>query len=196
MIAEAQQTLTGLGGVNHGQLAIKAKDGPRTSALNKAVLACQSVGIKVLSLRPEWIELRVPCAKSAIDPLHQLLTHLDADLTLEKAEAISYAFREMFRNALEYGGQFNPRKQIEVRFIRTKRAVICRIKDPGNGFDPRQLSHAAINNPNSDPIRHASVREKNGLRAGGFGILLTTQLVDELVYNETHNEVLFIKYLF
>jgi len=34
-----------------------------------------------------------------------------------------------------------------------------------------------------------------GLRPGGFGILLTRQLVDELIYNETGNEVLLIKYV-
>ncbi len=33
------------------------------------------------------------------------------------------------------------------------------------------------------------------VRAGGFGILLTSQLVDELVYNERDNELLFVKYL-
>jgi hypothetical protein len=33
------------------------------------------------------------------------------------------------------------------------------------------------------------------LRAGGFGILLASQLVDDLVYNERHNEVQFVKYL-
>ena len=30
---------------------------------------------------------------------------------------------------------------------------------------------------------------------GGFGILLTTELVDELVYNERHNELMFVKCL-
>jgi anti-sigma regulatory factor (Ser/Thr protein kinase) len=33
------------------------------------------------------------------------------------------------------------------------------------------------------------------MRAGGFGLLLTTNLVDELRYNEQHNEVLLVKYL-
>jgi len=33
------------------------------------------------------------------------------------------------------------------------------------------------------------------LRAGGFGILMADQLVDELVYNERRNEVMFVKYL-
>ena len=44
-------------------------------------------------------------------------------------------------------------------------------------------------------IRSAAVREEKGLRGGGFGILLVSQLVDELVYNERHNEVQFVKYL-
>jgi anti-sigma regulatory factor (Ser/Thr protein kinase) len=39
------------------------------------------------------------------------------------------------------------------------------------------------------------VREEAGLRAGAFGMLLTSQLVDELVYNERHNELMFVKYL-
>ena len=101
----------------------------------------------------------------------------------------------MLSNAVEYGGGLDSRKQVEVRYVRLRRAVICRIKDPGNGFDPTELDHAAINNPNHDPLHHESVREAKGLRAGGFGILLTRQLVDELVYNERRNEVLFVKYL-
>jgi anti-sigma regulatory factor (Ser/Thr protein kinase) len=110
-------------------------------------------------------------------------------------EAISYAFREMFCNAVEYGCQLNPAKRVEVSYVRLKRAIICRIKDPGEGFDPARLSHAAFNNPDGDPLRHASVREEKGLRPGGFGIMLAGQLVDELVFNERHNELIFVKYL-
>ena len=79
--------------------------------------------------------------------------------------------------------------------MRLKRAFICRIKDPGDGFDPSTLDHAAINNPRDNPVRHTLVREEKGLRGGGYGILLTSQLVDDLVYNDRHNEVIFVKYL-
>ena len=44
-------------------------------------------------------------------------------------------------------------------------------------------------------MEHAEIREKLGMRPGGFGILMTRQLVDELIYNEQGNEVLLIKYL-
>ena len=39
------------------------------------------------------------------------------------------------------------------------------------------------------------VRVESGHRPGGFGILMSRNLVDELVYNERGNAVLFVKYL-
>ena len=139
--------------------------------------------------------MRVPCNLQTIPLLQEFLTQLDADLPPEINEAINYAFREMLSNAVEYGGHLDPAARVEVRFVRLKRAVICRIKDPGEGFEPALLDHSAINNPSHDPLHHAAVREGKGLRPGGFGILLTRELVDELVYNERHNELLFVKYL-
>ena len=43
--------------------------------------------------------------------------------------------------------------------------------------------------------RNMEKRAELGLRPGGLGILLTRNLVDELIYNEAGNEVVFIKYL-
>jgi anti-sigma regulatory factor (Ser/Thr protein kinase) len=40
-----------------------------------------------------------------------------------------------------------------------------------------------------------AVREEQGLRPGGFGILLAKKLVDELIYDEKGNDVLLVKYL-
>ena len=165
------------------------------AVLSDALAECQAAGVEVVSATPEWVELRVPCDLAAVSPLQKLLTRLDADLPQEIGEAISYAFGEMLGNAVEYGGRLDPANRVEVRFVRLKRAVICRIKDPGDGFDPARLEHAAISNPGDNPLRHASVREERGLRAGGFGILLTSRLVDELIYNERHNELMFVKYV-
>jgi len=165
------------------------------AALIEALTACLSAGVLIVSVLPEWVELRVPCDLAAISPLQELVTQLEAGLSPEVGEAISYAFREMLCNAVEYGGHLDPAALVEVRLVRLKRAFICRIKDPGDGFDPSSLAHSAINNPNDNPFRHAFVREKKGLRGGGFGILLASQFVDDLVYNERHNEVLFVKYL-
>ena len=44
-------------------------------------------------------------------------------------------------------------------------------------------------------VADSQVRERLGLRPGGFGIFVTRQMVDELIYNEAGNEVLLIKYM-
>ena len=176
-------------------LARRFNDTEADDALTQVLTACLSAGIEIVSLRPECVALRVPSDLAVISPLQELVTQLEAGLSREVGEAISCAFREMLCNAVEYGGHLDPAALVEVRILRRKHAFICRIKDPGDGFDPSSLDHAAINNPSDNPVRHAAVREEKGLRGGGFGILLASQLVDDLVYNERHNEVLFIKYL-
>jgi CheY-like chemotaxis protein/anti-sigma regulatory factor (Ser/Thr protein kinase) len=151
--------------------------------------------IEVISGEPHWVQLRVPCDLAAVPILQKLLIQLKVDLPEDTREAIAYAFREMLNNAIEHGGKLDPTKYVEVLCVLTKRAIIYWIKDPGEGFDPSALEHAAVNNPAGDPFHHVSVRDEKGLRAGGFGILMADQLVDELVYNERRNEVMFIKYL-
>jgi DNA-binding response OmpR family regulator len=151
--------------------------------------------IEVISAEPHWVQLRVPCDLAAVPILQKLLMQLKADLPEDTREAIAYAFREMLNNAIEHGGKLDPTKHVEVLCVLLKHAIIYWIKDPGEGFDPSALEHAAVNNPEGDPFRHVMVRDEKGLRAGGFGILMADQLVDELVYNERRNEVMFIKYL-
>jgi DNA-binding response OmpR family regulator len=153
------------------------------------------VNIEVLSAHPEWIELRVPCDPAAVDPLERLMAQLKTDLPRETRENVTYAFREMLRNAIEYGGKNDPSQCVEVSYLRTPRVILYRIKDPGEGFRLESLKHAAILNPEGDPLRHEHVRAEQGLRPGGFGILIARNMVDEMIYNERHNEVVLIKYL-
>jgi anti-sigma regulatory factor (Ser/Thr protein kinase) len=96
---------------------------------------------------------------------------------------------------MEHGGNFDPSQYVEISFIRARRAVVCRVKDPGQGFSLEELRHAAINSPTDNLLSHVAIREAQGLRPGGFGLLLTKKLVDELIYNEKGNDVLLVKYL-
>jgi len=151
--------------------------------------------IEVLSAQPEWIELRVPCDPAAVDPLERLMAQLKTDLPRETRENVTYAFREMLRNAIEYGGKNDPSQCVEVSYVRTPRLILYRIKDPGEGFRIEFLKHAAILNPEGHPLGHENVRTLQGLRPGGFGILIARNMVDEMIYNDRHNEVVLIKYL-
>jgi len=166
------------------------------SAVQKALeLTPLNVNIEVLSAQPEWIELRVPCDPAAVDPLNRLMAQLKTDLPRETRENVTYAFSEMLRNAIEYGGKNDPSQCVEVSYLRTPRLILYRIKDPGEGFRIELLKHAAILNPEGQPLRHENVRTLQGLRPGGFGILIARNMVDEMIYNERHNEVVLIKYL-
>ncbi len=155
----------------------------------------QEISIEVLSARPEWIELRVPCDLAALEPLERIMTQLETDLPAETRDAAFYAFREMLRNAIEHGGKNDPKQSVEVGYLRTPRVIIYRIKDPGEGFSIESIYHAAILNPDNDPVHHEQIRAEMGMRPGGFGILIARNMVDEMIYNERHNEVVLIKYI-
>jgi len=43
-------------------------------------------------------------------------------------------------------------------------------------------------------LAHVEYRIAQGMRPGGFDILLAQQLVDELIFNEPGNEVILIKH--
>lgn len=151
--------------------------------------------IEVLSANSQWVELMVPCERSVVSRVQSFLIHMDVDLPPDIIERVGYAFRELLNNAIEWGGHLDPNQKVRISYIRTKRMLMYRLDDPGPGFKLEELKHAAINNPQDNPMAHMQEREARGLRPGGLGLMLTQQLVDELVYNETRNEVVLIKYL-
>jgi anti-sigma regulatory factor (Ser/Thr protein kinase)/DNA-binding NarL/FixJ family response regulator len=151
-------------------------------------------GIELKSATPEWIRLEVRCKIQTADRLIQFMREI-ADLPEDERGPVGTAFREILLNAMEHGGGLDPNSYVEVEYVRARRMVSCRIRDPGPGFTLDEITHAAVANPPEDPIRHAKVREELGLRPGGFGILLAQHLVDQVLYNQEGNEVLLIKYL-
>jgi CheY-like chemotaxis protein/anti-sigma regulatory factor (Ser/Thr protein kinase) len=151
--------------------------------------------IQVLSAKPDWVELLVPCEIEAAERIQSFLAHLDADLPDEVRTTVGQAFRELLMNAVEWGGELDPTRDVRISYVRARRMLLYRIADPGKGFRIEELEHSALRNPDDRPYDHVIVREAKGMRAGGFGILMAGALVDDLIYNEAHNEVLLVKYL-
>ena len=149
-----------------------------------------ALSIEVVSAKPEWLELVAPCTLEMADRIQSFVMHLEANLPEAVREAVAQAFRELLTNAIEWGGKLDPNRKVRISCVRTKRMLLYRIADPGEGFDIDRLRHAAISNPDDDPMRHLSIREEQGLRPGGFGLAMTRSLVDDLIYNEARNEVL------
>jgi CheY-like chemotaxis protein len=151
--------------------------------------------IEVVSARPDWLELLAPCDLETAGRIQNFIERLDAGLPADLRDSIGLAFRELLLNAVEWGGQLDPNRTVRIACLRTKRMVLYRIADPGPGFSPQQLAHAAVSNDPDQPFGHMRLREEKGIRPGGFGLLMARTLVDELIYNEAHNEVVFVKYL-
>jgi CheY-like chemotaxis protein/anti-sigma regulatory factor (Ser/Thr protein kinase) len=160
-----------------------------------ALAAPDAPPIEVISARPEWVELVVPCTREAAGRIETVMAHLDANLAPEVRESIGYAFRELLLNAVEWGGKLDPTRTVRIACLRARRMLMYRIADPGPGFNIEDLPHAAIGHSPDDPIGHMLVREEKGIRPGGFGLLTVRASVDELLYNEKRNEVVFVKYL-
>jgi CheY-like chemotaxis protein/anti-sigma regulatory factor (Ser/Thr protein kinase) len=155
----------------------------------------QSPPIEVLSAKPTWVELLVPCDLDSARRIQLFLDNLKVELPEETRVRVGQAFRELLTNAVEWGGKLDPNRKVRVSFVHTPRMLLYRIADPGPGFKFEGLSHAAVGYSGDDPTAHMEEREKKGLRPGGLGIFMTRELVDDLVYNEAQNEVLFVKYL-
>jgi DNA-binding NarL/FixJ family response regulator len=170
--------------------------GPLSDIVQQALDAsCWRDDITVLSACPAWVALDVRCKMEAGDRAAHFVRELEADLSTQLREDITSAFRELLLNAIEHGGHYDPRKRVRVWIQRTAKALIVHMQDPGKGFSLNALPHAAISNPADSPIHHVEVRAEAGQRPGGFGILMTRNLVDDLIYNERGNAVLFVKYL-
>lgn len=165
------------------------------STVRESLAAPEPPPIEVLSARADWVELRVPCSREAVNRIEAVMAQLETNLPRETRESIGFALRELAMNAVEWGGRLDPTRTVRISCLRAKRMILYRIADPGAGFKIEDLPHAAIGQPPDDPIAHMQVRESLGLRPGGFGLLSVRETVDELLYNEQRNEVVFVKYL-
>ena len=153
-----------------------------------------SDGIEVLSAAPDFITVRLRCCLYTADRLAQFMKELPCTLADEERAELSMAFREMLLNAIEHGGKLDPNEWVRVSRVRTKRTIVYHIHDPGEGFSRENLRHAAISNPPERPTAHIEIREAENMRPGGFGMLIASHSVDEVIYSQNGNEVILIKH--
>jgi CheY-like chemotaxis protein/anti-sigma regulatory factor (Ser/Thr protein kinase) len=136
--------------------------------------------IEVLSADPNWVELRFPCVTQAADRIESVVDQLNLRLSPRIRESVKTALHELLINAVQWAGHHGPDAQVHMDYLLTRRFVMCRIADPGTGFES---SETAVEHLSGTP------------RPDGFGVKLAKSLVDELVFNESRNEVAIVKYL-
>ena len=148
--------------------------------------------IQLTSAIPNFLTFRLRCTMPTAERVVQFMRELPVELPERDREELIIALRELLFNAIEHGGKLDGENWVRVSRIRTSKAVVYHIEDPGEGFRHLSLPHAAVTNP-EDPTHAAKVRAESGMRPGGFGMLLASKLVDEVLYNQSGNEVILIK---
>jgi DNA-binding response OmpR family regulator len=113
-------------------------------------------------------------------------TPLDHDQVMQLRQAVM----EIAQNAIEWGNLHQSDRLVNITYRIFDERIEIVVRDQGTGFDLNNLPHAAIPD---DPFSHLDVRDKLGLRAGGFGLMICKGMVDELRYNDAGNEVTLIK---
>jgi two-component system, OmpR family, response regulator len=98
----------------------------------------------------------------------------------------------MGTNAIEWGNKYDLGKRVKMVLNFARDQVEIVIEDEGEGFNPKSVAHAS-DGDEEDPTKHFAVREMLGLREGGFGILISKGMVDDVKYNDKGNQVTLIK---
>ncbi len=140
------------------------------------------------------VDLQMQSDQRAREQLNDLLSELfvQTPLSEDQIEKIRYAVFEMIENAAEWGNKRRPELPVRITYELTDDYVKFIITDEGPGFDRSKLPHAANAD---DPTAHMEIREKLGLRHGGFGMLMARGMVDEVTYNDAGNQVTLTKFL-
>ena len=138
------------------------------------------------------ISLELNSATTFLQEVNEFLTDLYTitPLANEQVAQLRQAVMEMGQNAIEWGNRHRSEELVQVTYRVFADRVEIVVKDEGKGFDRENLPHAATPD---DPLAHLDIREELGLREGGFGLLISRGMVDELRYNDPGNEVTLIK---
>jgi DNA-binding response OmpR family regulator len=120
-------------------------------------------GIQLVSARPGWLTVRVDCRRLSAERLVGFLNAFPTpELTRSERDDLLVAFREILLNAMEHGARFDPEKVVEVSAVRTEGRIVFHVRDPGSGFRPEEIKHAAIANPPDDPLAHMEAAPRRG----------------------------------
>jgi DNA-binding response OmpR family regulator len=138
------------------------------------------------------IVIELPSESSLLLEVNEFLTGLcrETPLSAEQIAQLRQSIMEMGQNAIEWGNRHRAEALVAITYRTYDDRVEVVIRDQGSGFDPKEVPHAA---QADDPIAHMDVREKLGLREGGFGMMISRGMLDELRYNAKGNEVTLVK---
>jgi anti-sigma regulatory factor (Ser/Thr protein kinase) len=129
----------------------------------------------------------IPSRDKFIDQAQVFLSRLvkGSGMEEEKSDAFMTCAKELILNAHRHGHKFDETKKITLRYQDRGDRISLVVIDEGPGFDHKSVIDAM---KRKDAAQAARERYMAG-GFGGLGFKLITQLADELVYNESGNQV-------
>ncbi|MCC9599052.1 ATP-binding protein [Stieleria sp. JC731] len=89
------------------------------------------------------------------------------------------AYQEAIVNAIRHGNRCDPEKQVLVEMTCDDDRAVITITDQGKGFDPN-----SVPDPRSDELLEVP---------GGRGVLLISEIMNEVTYNDRGNQIRMVK---
>jgi DNA-binding response OmpR family regulator len=148
--------------------------------------------IVVLSARPAWVELLVPCALEVADRIQGFITHLETELAADVRETMGKIFRELLLDAMAWDGQLDSNRKVRLAYLHARRMLMYRIADARGGFragdSPQSVKRQSRDVPRADNTSIGATLMRPGMS-------LARAWADELLINEARDEIVFVKYL-
>jgi len=104
-------------------------------------------------------------------------------------QKIIVGFEEMCMNAIVHGNNNDFTKKVVISIVLNAKELKIMIQDEGHGFDPN------LPQDSLDPDKLLEMLDQNWVEkyTHGRGIFLTRNYMDEVIYNESGNQVTLVK---
>lgn len=151
--------------------------------------------LEIHSARPDWIRLSFPALAEAAVQLEDFLNWFFMDHPEKIREAVQTAARSLLESAMEWRKNSGPAHRVRAAILVGRRALLCWVANPGNGFRSQNLIHAALCVPGSGPCEHFSRRKRKRKQKAESGLTILRGRTDHLIYNQTGQEMILLRYL-
>ena len=136
-----------------------------------------------------WVELQMPSSENTMHRLDKFFRLMyDGDVPPETLEDIGLCFREVVRNAIEWGHKFDIKKRVKISHMLFQDEFVFKIEDNGQGYDI-----SAMLEGHDDLVQMEDERESSGKRPGGLGMTMVKGLMDQVIYNQRGNMIILSK---
>ena len=128
-------------------------------------------------------DLEIPSVPDKIQKVEHLAEKVADKIGFNQddKDSLAIAVTEAVNNAIHHGNKADRKKKVYIRFETKGNSLTVRVKDQGEGFDPKKLK---------DPLK-----PENLLKESGRGIFILRTLMDDVSFSFTKSgtEIILVK---